>query len=295
MIRCLTVLSLLLLAGCRGFGDPEKRFTLETIQKQVLDRHLAGETAAALEDLATRGGRSSKWNNLPDLAAFVRNTKDDRGDELCRKILWEVAEFCNVQFSGDPAAFVRNMRAGELRCQLALALSEKEYLDGIAWKTPAQLEREEILRSELFRLTGNIADNSLSQVKLVYPGKMPEYPLDLFIPVSEDPAEALQIAGVICLLPDEIRRQQLAEENLPLTGLLSEISFLAGSYALHLDKEQLTKAAKKWHHDPSPENLLKYRQWYYRMMLDLSRLPQTRGSKKDRQFITSMLLLQESF
>ena len=113
--------------------------------------------------------------------------------------------------------------------------------------------------------------------------------------LTQDPAETLQIAGVISLMPDEIRRQQFANPQFKVDGVLNEIQFLAASYALQLDRTCLLKIRNEYKNSPSEEKLLQYRKWYYRTLLDISRITAKRGSKEDQQFINSMLLLQESF
>lgn len=290
-----TLLIFLLITGCRFYPHSAGELSLSAVGDLVIARNLDGETASALEKLASAALQSSRWKNLPDLAAFVRESPMGKGDELCRNILWECNEACNVQFTPDPASFVKKWRAGELRCRLALALAEKQFLDSVAWKTPLQQQREDELQSELLQLAGDIPESRLSSVKLAFPGEMPEFPAGLLLPVSEDPAEALQIAGVICLLPEEIRRQQLADAGFPIGAILDEITFTAGSYILHLDKKHLHSAIDRYHKEPSAENLWLYRKWFYRTELDISRMPQKKRDRNAADFIASMLLLQESF
>lgn len=269
--------------------------SLETWQVQALERNLAGETAAALSQLARQSTRGSRREELPDLARFVRENPPEQGTILSRKMLWECMELCNTQFSPAPEKMIREFREGELRCRTALLIAEKQFLDQVIWKTPKQQQRSSEVDSELSQLCGNMPFSELSAIKLVMPQETADFTANAAIPVSQDPAEALQIAGVICLLPVEIRRQMLADPEFSPEGILKEVQFLASSYALLLDLKYLNAALAAYKKEPSAENLWLFRKWYYRAQLDNSRRPAERGTAKDRQFINSMLLLQESF
>ena len=82
---------------------------------------------------------------------------------------------------------------------------------------------------------------------------------------------------------------------MPLEGILLEMQTAAASYVLFLVQNQLEAAQDACAKELSAENLWRFRKWYYRYLLDISRMPQTRGGKKDTDFIQSMLLLQPGF
>lgn len=284
----------LLFSGC--FSAEKTPVTaLQSLEKRVLERHLAGNSAADLSRLARTTRQATSWSKLPDLAAFARQDSGDRKDLLSREILWESAAFCVVQFSPDPAAFIRQWNAGKLRCQLMQLLSEKQFLDSVAWKTPSQQSRELEIHSELQQLTGDLPEEELSRIKLATPEILPKTPLPVPVPMSEDPAEALQIAGAIYLLPDEIRRQKLADPEFATDGIMLEVLANAGSYAVYAGEKHLALNLESYRKEPSAERLWHWRKWYYFLELDRSRLPEKRGGSKDQHFIQSMLLLQSGF
>lgn len=295
MKSCAVLLILLtLLTGCRDIPQPAGK-TLADWQNAALSRHLAGETATALTAAAKQVKENSRHHEYPDLARFIRETTPEKGSELSREMLWKSFELCNVQFSGDPETMIREMRAGELRSHAAILIAEKQYLDQIVWKSPAEEERNRELHSELSRLFGSLPFGELANIKLAAPGTPLPDLSGASRNLTQDPAEALQIAGVISLMPDEIRRQQIANPQFKVEGVLNEIQFLAASYALQLDRTSLLKIRNEYKNSPSEEKLLQYRKWYYRTLLDISRIPAKRGTKEDQQFINSMLLLQDSF
>ncbi|MBE6377802.1 MAG: hypothetical protein E7051_03165 [Lentisphaerae bacterium] len=290
------VLPLLLIFLCGCFlREKPAAVTQECLLKSVLDRHLEGETASALQHFARRSRQATRWSKLPDMAAFVRSDTGSRKDIISREILWESVVFCTVQFIPEPETFIRKWNAGELRCRLMLLLSEREFLQSVIWKTAEQQSREKELYIEILQLAGSADDEVLASVPLVSPQVWERTPLPLALPVSQDPAEALQAAGVFYLMPEEIRRQQLSTPDMPLDGILLEMQSAAATYVLYLVQNQLEAAQKAYIKAPTPENLWNFRQWYYRYQLDISRLPQTRGREKDREFIQSMLLLQPGF
>ena len=284
---------LLAVSGCLHQEKPEAVLTLEELQKAVFSRHLPGEVNSLLTTHANRIGKASEWHKLPDLARFVRNSPTEKAVELSRKLLWESLTACNIQFTARPERLASAICAGELRCRAAIALSKKAYLDTIEWKTPAEEQQLREVEEEIKQLFGGIPHYQLARVKLVSPGV--PLPQAENIAVSEDPAEALQIAGAIMLMPDEIRRQELAGNKFNMPALLTEIQTLAGKYALSLSRKQLISAENAWKKDPSARNLMDYRIWYYRVELDFSRLPLAAPGGRERQFVNSMLLLQEGF
>lgn len=290
-----SVFCLLLLCGC-FFHQETPGITLDAVCQSALERNLDGESSAALNRLARSSRQATNWSKLPDLAAFVRSDTGERKDVLSRNILWESAEFCVVQFVPEPAKFIRKWYAGELTCRVMTVLAEKKFLEKVVWKTPEQQIRENEIHSELSNLIGSVSEEQLALLELpMPPAEEQKFPIPAPVPVSEDPAEALQAAGVIYLLPEEIRRQQLADESMPLEGILNEVLITAGSYALYISQQQLRKAAADYRKSPTDENLWQWRKWYFRVKLDLFRLPDKRGSAKDQQFIQSMLLLQAGF
>ena len=270
--------------------------TLDVICQKALDRNLDGDAAAALNRLAHSSRKATKWSKLPDLADFVRNDTGERKDVLSREILWESAEFCVVQFTPDPAGFIRNWYAGELKYRVLAVLAEKKFLEKLVWKSREQQIRESEIHSELQHLIGSVPDEILASLELpLPPAETKPFPIPVPVPVSEDPAEALQAAGDRSRLPEEIRRQQLSDNSMPLEGVMREVLATAGSYALYLSQQQLDKAAAACRKALTEENLWQWRKWYFRVELDRSRLPAERGSSKDQQFIQSMLLLQANF
>ncbi|MBE6389046.1 MAG: hypothetical protein E7043_02610 [Lentisphaerae bacterium] len=281
------------IAGCmnpqRAVPNPE--VTLELLQTRTLQRHLSGEVNARLTEYAGRIGRASQWARLPDLARFVREAEPERGAELCREMLWECMLACNVQFAADPERMVRDFCAGQLRSRVAILLAEKQYFYPIAWKTAEQLKRAGEAERELEQLCGGIS--SLEAGKIILPEPRPVKTVPAA--VTEDPAEPLQIAGVICLMPDEIRRQQLADKGFECSGLIREIELITARYASEISGKQLNAAEKLYRNDPSAENRLRFQKWHALYQLDISRLPASGGSARDRQFVKSMLLLQEGF
>ena len=287
---------LLLLFFCGCFLQKHPAALTETgLTQTVLERHLEAETVFSLQSFAQKSRRATRWSKLPDLAAFIRSDNSDRKDIITREILWESVVFCAVQFLPQPAEFIRKWQAGELHCRLMLLLAEREYLQSVVWKTPEQNSVEKELFSELMQLTGLSDHEKFSSVPLAMPDVWKRTPLPLALPVSQAPAEALQAAGVFYLLPEEIRRQQLAAPNMPLEGILLEMQTAAASYVLFLVQNQLEAAQDACAKELSAENLWRFRKWYYRYLLDISRMPQTRGGKKDTDFIQSMLLLQPGF
>lgn len=286
---------LLFLTGC-FIHDETPVITLDVVCQKALDRNLNGDSSAALNRLARSSRQATKWSKLPDLAAFVRSDTGERKDVLSREILWESAEFCVVQFTPDPAGFIRNWYAGELKYRVMAVLAEKKFLENLVWKSREQQNRESEIHSELQHLIGSMPDETIASLELpMPPAEEKIFPIPVPVPVSEDPAEALQAAGVIYLLPEEIRRQQLSDNSMPLEGVMREVLVTAGSYALYLSQQQLSKAAAAYRKAPTEENLWQWRKWYFRVELDRSRIPAERGSAKDQQFIQSMLLLQANF
>jgi hypothetical protein len=293
-MRSLFPILLFFLCGCflRQEAVP---VTEQSLLQQVFDRHLEGETVADLQNFAQRSRQATRWSKLPDMAAFIRSDKSDRKDLVSREILWESVVFCRVQFIPEPAEFIRKWKAGELHCRLMLLLAEREFLQSVVWKTPEQQSREKELYSELLQLTGNVDTEKFASIPLAMPKVWKRTPVPLALPVSQDPAEALQAAGVFYLLPEEIRRQQLASPDMPLDGILLEMQLAAASYVLYLVQNQLEAAQKACVKELTAENLWRFRKWYYRYRLDVARLPQKRAEQKDRDFIQSMLLLQPAF
>lgn len=289
----LPLLLLFLVTGCRHEALPVTD-PLHRWQETAVSRHLAGEVATALTTAVQHTQNSSRHHEYPDLARFIRKAPAEKANELSRELLWESMELCNVQFVPDPAAMLEKLRAGELRCLAALLIAEKQYLDQIVWKTPEQETRYRELQSELTRLFGSLPFGEIDSIKLVSPGTMPDFSAATAM-LTQDPAETLQIAGVISALPDELRRQQFADRQFPLEEVLKEIEYLAAGYALQLDRMMLLEIQRSWQQSPSAEKVLQYRRWYYRAILDISRVPESRGKKEAQQFINSMLLLQESF
>ena len=287
------VIILLTVTGCLNVKEPETVMTLNKLQQTVLTRHLNGEVNLLLTTHANRIGKASEWHKLPDLARFVRNSPPEKAVELSRKLLWDSVIACNIQFTGDPKHLANSFCAGMLRCRIASALAKKAYFDTISWKTPEEDQQFREVEEEIRQLFGGIPYYQLAKVELVTPGgTIPEAEK---VAVSEDPAEALQIAGTIMLMPDEIRRQELAGNRFDMPGLLAEIQALAGKYALSWSRKMLLAAENAWKKDPSPKNLMNYRLWFYQVELDNSRIPAGRGGQREVQFVNSMLLLQESF
>ena len=298
MIRRLLSVGLLLLTAACSVSELIENDTLTPLQVQqsaAVKRHLAGETAMALGNLASESYRLSFHQKLPDSARFVRENPSEKAAELSREMLWRCAEVCNVQFSGDPESFIRNMRATELHCRAAILIAEKQYLDLTVWKNRDQQRRSRELDSESSQLFGDVPYAELANIPLPTADEMRRFSADAAVPVSEDPAEALQIAGVFCLLPAEIQRQQFADPAFRCGGILLEVLFTAADYALSIDLQQLQAAEKAYEQNPSAETLFIWRKWYFRAQTDKARRPVARGSSKDRQFLNSMLLLQESF
>lgn len=288
--------AIILFCGCQSVDTPPAATQLETWQHEALNRNLDGETAISLQNLARKTASRTHRQDLPDLARYVRENNNENSAELICDILWESVEYCNVQFVRDPALLIRNFRHSQILCRTALLIAEKQYLDTIIWKTPEQKTREREVSSELSSLCGGLPAGDIPRIQLALPGDpLPQLPANLTSPVSEDPAEALQFAGTIYRLPDEIRRQKLADENFYPDCLLGEVTHMAASYALHISFPCLRTARQRALNNPSPENLWLYRKWYYRVLMDISRLPRVRGEAKDRQFLNSMLLLQEGF
>ena len=287
------VIIILTAAGCFHVEQPEAVLTLHDLQQTALSRHLAGEVNTLLTTHANRIGKASEWHKLPDLARFVRNSPPEKAVELARKVLWESFASCCFQFAADPQKLAASLCSGELSCRAAIALANKAYLDTINWKTPDEERQFRDVEEEIGQLFGGIPYYKLAKIKLVDPGS--PIPDAADAAVSEDPAEALQIAGTILLMPDEIRRQELAGNKFDMSVIITEIRNLTGKYALSWSRKQLIAAELLWKKDPSPKNLLTYRIWYYRTQLDASRIPAASGGGKERQFINSMLLLQESF
>ncbi len=296
MKRLILPAILLFFCGCRSTDTPPETCRLEVWQNEALKRNLDGETAVALRNLArSTAGRTHRMD-LPDLARYIRENNNENSAGLIRDLLWESVEYCNVQFVRDPDYFIRNFRRSQILCRTALLLAEKQYLDQIIWKTPAQKEREREVASELSSLCGGLPSGDIPDIRLVLvEDRLPFLPDSLTAPVSEDPAEALQFASAIYRLPDEIRRQKMADENFYPDCLLEEVIHMAASYSLHISMPYLQTARQNAMQDPTPENIWRYRKWYYRVQMDLSRLPSVRGEAKDRQFLNSMLLLQEGF
>lgn len=296
LLKKTVLLSVLLLCGCFAVETQEEEISfLARWQNEAVARHSDGETIQSLRELASRTAKSDELHKLPDSARFAREADPEKAAALSREILWQSAEFAMVQFVPDPMALVREFRNGELRCQTAVLIAEKLFLDRISWKTPAQEQRYSELESELSALCGGIPFGGIDSGELVTVQDTSNLTAMAAEALSMDPAEAIQIAGVIYLIPDEIRRQKLVDPAFDTGGIINEIRFLAGSYALMLDKEELLKAEQRYLKNPDSENLWHYRRWYYRTLLDHSRMPSVRGSERDRQFIDSMLLLQEGF
>ena len=105
----------------------------------------------------------------------------------------------------------------------------------------------------------------------------------------------MQIAGVFCLIPPEIQRQKSADPGFQSAGIGFEVLYMAATYALYIDLQQLKSAQLAYEKNPVAENLWLWRKWFYRAEADKARMPVHRGSDKDKQFLNSMLLLQESF
>ena len=291
---CVLFPLLILCSGCL-LQEKSEPVTLDSIMQTVAERHLTGETAAELRRLAKSSRQATEWSKLPDLAEFIRNDNGERKYILSRKILWESILFARVQFHSDPEKFVRNWNAGELRCRLLTLLAESEFLRGVIWKTPAQQSRENELFSELQQLTGTIPEEVLASIPLAMPEDWKKIKLPMNLPVGEDPAEPLQAAGVFYLLPEEIRRQQLADPELKTEGILQYAQMAAACYTLDIIQRRLEAAQSAYMQESSAENLWNFRKWFYMYQLDISRLPENPGVKKDLQFIESMLLLQAGF
>ena len=281
--------------GCVSVSGPDAEtgtgVTLSVLQERAIQRHLSGEVTARLSGYADRGGRASQWAQLPDLARFVRNAGPERGAEVCREMLWECMLACNVQFSSDPEELVREFCAGQLRCRTEMLLAEKQYLYPIVWKTPQEQQRSGEVERETEQLFGGISALEAGKIVLSSPQKAVFSP----VAVSEDPAESLKIAGVFCLMPDEIRRQLPSGSEFDLPGVLREIQVTAARYAIEISGKQLNEAVNRYRNDPSPVNLLRCRKWSALHALDVSRMPSAGGSERARQFVNSMLLLQEGF
>ncbi|MBR7121381.1 MAG: hypothetical protein IKC94_03975 [Lentisphaeria bacterium] len=288
--------AVVLFCGCHIADVPPETSQLAVWQQEALERNLDGECAVALQNLARSAARRSHRQDLSDVARFVRENNSDDSAELVRKLLWESVEYCNVQFVRDPALLIRRFRRSEINCRTALLIAERQYLDQIIWKTPAQKVRDRELRSELSSLCGGLPAGDLARIKLVMPdAPLPELPAGLTSPVTEDPAEALQFAAVIYKLPDEIRRQKMADANFYPDCLLNEVIHMAASYALHISFNRLRAAREQALAEPVAENIRRFRQWYFRVQMDIDRLPVIRGEAGDRQFLNSMLLLQDGF
>ena len=286
----------LFFCGCRSTGTPSETFHLEVWQSEALNRNLNGETVIALQNLARNTARRNHRMDLPDLARYIRENNNENSAELIRDLLWESVEYCNVQFVRDPDYFIRNCRRSQILCRTALLIAEKQYLDQIIWQTPAQKARDREVTSELSSLCGGLPSGDIPKIRLILPDdELSVLPDTLSLPVSEDPAEALQFAHAVYSLPDEIRRQKMADENFYPDCLLEEVVHLAASYSLYISMPYLQAARQDALQKPTPENIWRYRKWYYRVQMDLSRLPSVRGEAKDRQFLNSMLLLQEGF
>lgn len=286
------------LAGCAELTSDVLTSTeaAENLYQIALNRNLAGESSERLSFFAGNSSFGTRWAGLSDLASFSRESGDEKSDELARELLWESAMQCHVQFCRDPLSVIKEFCAGNLRCRVMCAIAEKNISDARIWKTPQEKVRAQELNSELFILLGSpLPETLINTIELPMPGAIVPEDIPAAVPVSKDPAEALQIAGAIYLMPDEIRRQKLADPTFEEKGILQEILFLAGSYALFTDLRQLMLAEKEYQSEPSDENLLRYRKWYYRTILDISRMPDQRGTDNDRNFINSMLLLQEGF
>ncbi len=288
---------IILISGCHFIKLAENDILppLHKWQSAAVSRHLEGETADALSNLSQAKYRGALHQKLPDLAAFVRENPAEKAWEVSIEMLWQCVESCNILFVHDPAQFIRNMRSGTLRFRTASLIAEKQFLDSVVWKSAGQQQRAMEVDSELSQLCGNIPYGELAHITLAAPEEMKNFSAVTAVPVSEDPAEALQIAGVFCLMPAEIQRQKLADPHFRVDGIGYEVLFIAASYALNIDCRQLQQAQAAYEKNPTAENLWKWRKWFYRAKLDESRLPVYRGSDKDRQFLNSMLLLQESF
>jgi hypothetical protein len=298
MIRVLSAAALIMLiAGCH-LTESAKSDILPPLykwQQAAEDRHLDGESADALKHLAQEKYRAALRQKLPDLAVFVREKRSEEAYELSVDILWECVEASNILFVDDPAVFIRRMRRGTIRCRAASLIAEKQFLDTVVWKSAAQQERSLEVDSELSQLCGGIPYGELAQIILATPEEMKKFSAETALPVSEDPAEILQIAGVFCLIPPEIQRQKLADPYFRSGGIGFEVMYMAATYALYIDCHQLRSAQLAYEKNPTAENLWRWRKWFYRAELDKSRIPVYRGSDKDKQFLNSMLLLQESF
>ncbi len=298
MIKVLCAIALIvLIAGCNVTTSAKNDILppLARWQELAVARHLDGESAEALKHLAQEKYRAALRQKLPDLAVFVRDNRSAKAYELSIDILWECVEAGNILFVDDPLLFVRQMKSGTIRCRTASLIAEKQFLDTVVWKTPAQQQRSAEVDSELSYLCGGIPYGELSQIPLASPEEMKKFSAPSAVPVSEDPAEILQIAGVFCLIPPEIQRQKLADPYFRSGGIGFEVMYMAATYALYADFQQLRAAQAAYEKNPTAENLWLWRKWFYRAELDKSRIPIYRGSDKDKQFLNSMLLLQEGF
>ena len=293
----LTALCGLLLAGCATVAPPPSG--LAHWQSVARQRHLAGESAAEFTRLRDQAAGEGRKQELPDLARLVRG---DISPELRARTVTDTLRECVAIASvrlvplGETVSQVAQRIHGRtLDFQTALALAEKEYLDAIVWKTPAAARRERELQQELYSRFGEQpppGSYALAMPEMITVSPMPEMIRRHY---GNDPAALLRFGGVILAMPGEFARQYAARPDFRPEGIWLEARRLAALAAIAVTERELQTAFDLWRRDPSPANLFRWRNWFYRRELELSAVPLLRGSDADLKALDSLMLLQPSF
>ena len=298
MRRGAILLTAVLLAGCvRTVPEPEGPEQWVALARR---RHLAGESAAEFSRLQAEAGRENRKQGLPDLARLVRGPiSPERRAEIVTDTLRECVAIASVRLvdRGDTVtAVARKIHGSELDFRSAMLLAEKEFLDSVVWKTPAQTARDRELRQEMLDRFGAVPPPGKAEFPPPSPpGTATESPVPVVRVYGKDPAALLRFGAFILSLPGEFARQYIADPDYKPEGIWLEARRIAALAALAAAEREYARAYADWRREPSPENLFRCRKWRLRQVRESSAVPLLRGNASDLQALQALMELQEPF
>lgn len=289
------VAAVMLISGCATTTDIQRN-ELSFWRSAARQNHLAGGSLAEFTRLYDTVAGDKLKHQLPDLLRMIESMPPEKAAESAVNILNEcilAASTWLLPQEAEISLVSRQMYGRTLDWQSAAMLAEKDFLENIIWKTPAQYARENDLNHELAAFFGTVPPPGcagLAAVQELPVSPMPELTAKYF---GRDPAALLHLGSLLLAMPGEFARQLAAAPETKFDGVWREMVRVAALSALHITEKELAGAAAAYKNGETPANLYNFRRWYYLRENILSTVPIMRGSPDDINSVESMFQLHK--
>lgn len=286
---------LLLISGCAPERS-SRRNDLTFWCSAAREKHLAGGSLAEFTRMQEMLAGDKLKHQLPDLIRLLPEMPPEKAAETAVGILNEcVLAVSTVMLPPEVplSHFSRRIYGRNLDRQSAEMLAEKSLLESTFFQSAAQYTRERELHSELAAHFGSIpppGTSGLAAVQEIPVSPMPELTGKYF---GSDPASLIRLGDLILALPGEFARQLAAAPESGINGIWLEARRLAALSALHIAEKELAAIVSKVKSQNTPENLYRFRRWFYLRENILSSIPLLRGSQRDIEDLESIIQLHK--